>query len=192
MHLMSQTLKTTVAIFSTYTCIFCLACLVLSIRLSCHFYSILASFFSDMYYCNSIRMYLSTVTSYFQYLVARLVHSTVQYMELEICFIVGQKALCFSRHPILNISLLILCAAVEVALTRVQGLALGFLEPHQDDLGPHCLSLSRSLWMTSHHSSVLTAPYSLASLANLLKVNSIPLSIKMMKMLKSTSSSTDS
>jgi len=65
-----------------------------------------------------------------------------------------------------------------VALIQVQDLALGLVEPHEVHTGPlfHFSSLSRSLWMTSHPSGVSTAPLSLVSSANLLKVHSISLS----------------
>ncbi|KAK4818489.1 hypothetical protein QYF61_014219 [Mycteria americana] len=50
----------------------------------------------------------------------------------------------------------------------------------------HFSSLSRSLWMTSRSSSVSTAPLSLVSSANLLRVHSILLSMSLMKILNST------
>ncbi|KAK4814241.1 LOW QUALITY PROTEIN: hypothetical protein QYF61_012737 [Mycteria americana] len=55
----------------------------------------------------------------------------------------------------------------------------------------HFSSLSRSLWMTSHPSGVSTAPHSLVSSANLLRVHSISLSMSLMKILNSTGPSTD-
>jgi len=50
----------------------------------------------------------------------------------------------------------------------------------------HFLSLSRSLWMASHPSGTLTAPLSLVSSGNLLRVHSISLSMPLMKILNST------
>ena len=55
----------------------------------------------------------------------------------------------------------------------------------------HFLSLSKSLWMVFQPSSLLTAPLSLMSSANLLKVHSIPLSMSRMKILTSTGPSND-
>ena len=55
----------------------------------------------------------------------------------------------------------------------------------------HLLRLSRSLWMASLPSSVSTIPHSLVSLANLLRVHSISLSMSPTKMLNSASPSTD-
>ena len=46
--------------------------------------------------------------------------------------------------------------------------------------------LSRSLWMASLPSIVSNAPHSLVSTANLLRTHSIPLSISLIKMIKST------
>jgi len=55
----------------------------------------------------------------------------------------------------------------------------------------HFSSLSRSLWMASLPSSVSTAPLSLVSSANLLRVHSIPLSVSPTKMLNNTGPSTN-
>ncbi|KAK4810857.1 hypothetical protein QYF61_008829 [Mycteria americana] len=55
----------------------------------------------------------------------------------------------------------------------------------------HFSSLPRSLWMTSRPSGVSTAPLSLVSSANLLRVHSISLSMSLMKILNSTGPSTD-
>jgi len=77
-----------------------------------------------------------------------------------------------------------------VTSTQVQDLAFGFAEPHEVHLGP-LLSLSRALWMASHPSGVLTSPHSLVSSANLLRVPSMPLSMSLMKILKSTGLSTE-
>jgi len=55
----------------------------------------------------------------------------------------------------------------------------------------HFSSLSRSLRMASHPSGVLTTPLSLVSSSNLLWVHSTPLSMSLMKILKSTGPSTD-
>ncbi|KAK4822069.1 hypothetical protein QYF61_009330 [Mycteria americana] len=56
----------------------------------------------------------------------------------------------------------------------------------------HFSSLSRSLWMTSRPSAVSTAPLSLVSSANLLRVHSISLSMSLMRILNRTGPSTDS
>ncbi|KAK4824270.1 hypothetical protein QYF61_012830 [Mycteria americana] len=76
-----------------------------------------------------------------------------------------------------------------IAPTHVQDLTLGLVELHfaRADLS----SLSTSLWMASLPSSVSTAPYSLVSSANLLRVHSVPLSMLPKKMLNSTGPSTD-
>ena len=50
----------------------------------------------------------------------------------------------------------------------------------------HFLILSRSLWVTSFFSSVSTAPHSLVSSVNLLRVHSVPLSMLLTKRLNST------
>ena len=55
----------------------------------------------------------------------------------------------------------------------------------------HCSSLTRSLWMTSHPVGVLTSPCSLVSSANLLRVHLIPLTVSLVKILKSVCPSTD-
>jgi len=55
----------------------------------------------------------------------------------------------------------------------------------------HVSCLSRSLWMVSLPSVVLTAPHSLVSSANLLRVHLIPLSMLPTKMFSSTCHSTD-
>ena len=55
----------------------------------------------------------------------------------------------------------------------------------------HCLSLSRALWMVSYLFGVLTASHSLVSSANLLRVHLTPLSVSLMKILKSFGLSTD-
>jgi len=53
--------------------------------------------------------------------------------------------------------------------------------------GPtHCSNLSRSLWVASHPSGMSTVPHSLMTSTNWLRVHVIPLSIPLMKMLKST------
>ena len=78
-----------------------------------------------------------------------------------------------------------------VATTQVQVLVLGFVEPHEVFLGLQ-LEPVWSLWIPSRLSGMSTAPHSLVSFANLLRVHSIPLSVLLMKMLKSTSLSTDS
>ena len=68
--------------------------------------------------------------------------------------------------------------------------ALGFVEPHEVLLG-HCSSPSESLWIASRHSDMLTTLHSLMSSINLMRVHVIPLSTSLMKILKSTHSSTD-
>ena len=55
----------------------------------------------------------------------------------------------------------------------------------------HFSSLSRSLHIASLHPSTSSAPLSMVSYANLLRVHSIPLSMSPTKMLNSTSPSTD-
>ncbi|KAK4826465.1 hypothetical protein QYF61_009192, partial [Mycteria americana] len=55
----------------------------------------------------------------------------------------------------------------------------------------HFSSLPRSLWMTSHPSGMSTAPLSLVSSANLLKVHLISLSMSLMKILNSTGPTVD-
>ncbi|KAK4810863.1 hypothetical protein QYF61_008835 [Mycteria americana] len=55
----------------------------------------------------------------------------------------------------------------------------------------HFSSLPRSLWMTSRPSGVSTAPLSLVSSANLLRVHSISLSMSLMKILNSTGPTVD-
>jgi len=71
----------------------------------------------------------------------------------------------------------------------VQDLALGLVEPCEADLGPE-LSLFRSLWMATCPLGMSIAPHCLVSLANLLSVHSIPLLMSLMKMWRSTYSST--
>ena len=53
------------------------------------------------------------------------------------------------------------------------------------------LSLSRSLWMATHPTGVSTTPHTLVPSNNLLKVHLIPLSVSLMRMLKSTGPHTD-
>jgi len=79
-----------------------------------------------------------------------------------------------------------LIPAMGIASTQVHDLALGFVVLREVHLGP-LLSLSRSLWMVSHPSGVLTTLHSLVSSANLLKVHVTPLSMSLMKILKSIS-----
>ena len=55
----------------------------------------------------------------------------------------------------------------------------------------HCSSLSRSLWMASHPSGVLTVSQNLLSSVNLLRVHSIPPLMSLMKIYKFASPSTD-
>ena len=113
-------------------------------------------------------------------------HTLVAYVQLFIHqypqVLLGRAVL----KPFIPQSVLIL----GVALTHVQDLAPGLVEPHDVQTGP-LSSLSRSLWMASHPSGVLTAPHSLVSSANVLRVHSIPLSMSLMKILNSTSPSTD-
>ena len=84
-----------------------------------------------------------------------------------------------------------LALVVKVASTQVQDLAFGFMLNIMRFTWTHCLSLSRSLWLTSHPSGLSTAPHSLVSPANLLTMHSIHLSISPLKILKSTGPSTD-
>jgi len=54
------------------------------------------------------------------------------------------------------------CVSSEGCLNLGADLAFGFVEPHEVRLDP-VLSLSRSHWMASHPSGVLTTPHSLVS-----------------------------
>ena len=72
-----------------------------------------------------------------------------------------------------------------INLTQVQNLA--HCCTSLDSQGPNFLSLSRSLWMTSFLSAVSTAPLSLVSSANLLRVHSVPSSMLPIKVSESTS-----
>jgi len=74
----------------------------------------------------------------------------------------------FLGRVVLNPFVLQFVLVMGVALTQVQHLALRFVEPHDVHLGP-LLSLSRSLWMTSGPSGVLTVPHNLVSSADLLE-----------------------
>jgi len=60
-----------------------------------------------------------------------------------------------------------------VAPTQMQGLALGFVEPREFHMDP---LLELVLWTASHPSGVSTAPLSLVSSANFLRVHLILLS----------------
>jgi len=74
---------------------------------------------------------------------------------------------------------------VGVALTQVQDLALGLVEPREVHTGP----LLELVWVpvdVSCPSGVSAAPLSLVSSADLLRVRSISLSKSLMKMLNST------
>jgi len=62
---------------------------------------------------------------------------------------------------------------VWVATTLMQDLALGLMN-FTTFAWAHCSSLSRSLWLASHPSGMLTTLYSLVSSANLLRVHSAP------------------
>jgi len=55
----------------------------------------------------------------------------------------------------------------------------------------HFSSLSRSIWITSCPSGVLSVPHSLVSSANFLRVHSTPLSVSLMKILQSIGPSAD-
>ena len=55
----------------------------------------------------------------------------------------------------------------------------------------YCSSLSQSLWKASHPSGVPTAPHILVSAANLLREDSISLSVSLTKILKSIDPSTN-
>ena len=61
-----------------------------------------------------------------------------------------------------GLCILQLVLVVGVAMTQLQDLALGFVEPHEVLLGP-LLSLTRSPWMASHPLGVLITPQSLVS-----------------------------
>jgi len=63
----------------------------------------------------------------------------------------------------------------EIASTRLQHVALSLVEPHYVHRGLLFKPL-QSPWMTSLLSVAVTAPLSLVSSANLLRVHSIPLS----------------
>ncbi|KAK4825966.1 hypothetical protein QYF61_003535 [Mycteria americana] len=76
-----------------------------------------------------------------------------------------------------------------VAPTQVQDPALGLVEPHQVHMGP-LLQLVH-VPLDDIPSGVSTAPLSLVSSANLLRVHSIPLSMSLMKILNSTGPTID-
>ncbi|KAK4818807.1 hypothetical protein QYF61_019736 [Mycteria americana] len=87
-------------------------------------------------------------------------------------------------NPFISQSVLIL----RIASTQVQDLALGLVELHEVHMGS---SLSRSLYMAYLPCRVSTAPLSMMSSSNLLRVHSIPLSMPLMKILNSIGPSTD-
>jgi len=82
----------------------------------------------------------------------------------------------FIRQPV---------SIVGIAPTVVQYPALALLNLMRFTWA-HFSSLSRSLWMAFHPSGVSTAPFSLVSSANLLRVHSLLLSMSLMKLLNST------
>lgn len=61
---------------------------------------------------------------------------------------------------------------------------------HEVHLSPW-VSLSRSLWIASHPSGVLTAHHSLVSSTKLLMVHSVLMSVSLVNLIKCTDSSTD-
>jgi len=79
---------------------------------------------------------------------------------------------------------------VEIGPTQMQDLSLGLFELHEVHMA-HISSLSRSLCMASLPSNVLTAPHSLVSSTNLLRVHSIPLSMSLTKILNDASPNID-
>jgi len=56
----------------------------------------------------------------------------------------------------------------------------------------HFWNLCRSFWIASHPLGMLTAPHCLVLFINLLRVHSIPPSVLLIKVLKSTDPSTES
>ncbi|KAK4818440.1 hypothetical protein QYF61_013127 [Mycteria americana] len=82
------------------------------------------------------------------------------------------------------------CTDMGVAPTQAQDLALGLVEPHEVRTGPPLKPLKVPLDGIPS-SSMLTTPHSLVSLANLLRVHSIPLSVSLMKILSSTGPTID-
>ncbi|KAK4827087.1 LOW QUALITY PROTEIN: hypothetical protein QYF61_014189 [Mycteria americana] len=90
------------------------------------------------------------------------------------------RSLLFSRLNNPNSLSLSSCRTLHLALLNL----MRFTQAHFS-------SLSRSLWMVSHPSDVSTAPLSLMSSANLLRVHSIPLSMSLMKILNSTGPTID-
>ncbi|KAK4831129.1 hypothetical protein QYF61_015432, partial [Mycteria americana] len=84
-------------------------------------------------------------------------------------------------NPFIPQSVLVL----GIVLSQVQDLALALLNLMRFTQAQSS-SLSKSLWMASPSSSESAAPLSLLSSANLLKVDSIPLSMSLMKILNST------
>jgi len=74
-----------------------------------------------------------------------------------------------------------------IAPTHVQDLALGLVEPHEVLMGPLLKLVQVPLWMASLPSGMSTAPLSLVSSANLLRVHSILL----MKIINGTGHSMD-
>ena len=93
----------------------------------------------------------------------------------------------FFGRAVLNPFIPQLVLVAGVASIQVQDLAFGVVEPQEVHLGP-LLNLSRS-HLSSGES---TTPHSLLSSANLLRVPLTPLSVSLMKILKSIGLSTDS
>jgi len=118
-----------------------------------------------------------------------LAHVQLDILQLDIHQLAIHPEVHFGRTAIYPfVSQLVLI--VGVATTQVQDLALGFLEPLRFTWA-HSSSLSRPLCMAFHPLGMLTAPHSLMSTANLLRTHLIPLSMSLMKVLKSISPSTD-
>ena len=89
----------------------------------------------------------------------------------------------------LNPVILQLVLIVKAASTHVKDLAFGFIEPYEIHLGP----LLKPVWVSLDgiQYGVLTVPHSLVSSVNLLRMHSTPLSMSLLKILKSISPSTD-
>ena len=86
---------------------------------------------------------------------------------------------------LLSIHSLASVSVFGIALNHVQDPALGLVESHEVSTGPPLQPVQVPLDGTSLPSSVLTAPHSLATSANLLRVHSIPLSVLLIKTLNS-------
>ena len=89
----------------------------------------------------------------------------------------------FFSRAVLNPSIPQLVLLMGVALTQLEDLAFGFVEPHEVHRAHHS-SLSRSIGMASSPSGVLNAPYSLLLSTNLLRVLLTPLPVSLSKILE--------